>query len=387
MKSSFGLYIHIPFCQSRCHYCDFLSLTARRDDPRFPAYTTALLRALEEQAPRYAPFSTIYIGGGTPSLLPLDSWQILLEALATYRMPGQEWTVEANPESLTADHLELFDRYGVNRLSIGIQSFQDPILENVGRITRLRDLERTRNFLRNWRGSLNVDLICGLPGQTETGQKEDLRRALEWPCDHVSWYSLTVEEDTPLYTRCQKKEINLPSEDETERWWLEGRDYLVHRGYAHYEISNFAQPGKESRHNLGYWRLEPYLGLGCGAVSTLPGSPYPYRLTCPDNPEQFARETFAQREVITPAELEKDMLMMGLRTSEGIHLNRWQNRWKTPWGVRIPRTLHHWKNSLDPDSDRLALTDEGRLLLDIFLRDAFEELESMPPPELISWPD
>ncbi len=272
------LYIHIPFCAKKCRYCDFLSLAGK--EACFKDYIEALCAELDSYRPliREKGLDTVFIGGGTPSILPVCETDKLLTAVAGLIAEGgnrlREYTVECNPGTLDAEKLELYKKHGVGRLSLGLQSADDDELKLLGRI---HDHETFLNTYRLAReagfDNINVDLISALPGQTVSSWEKTLRSVAElWP-EHISAYSLIIEPGTPFYEIYGEKNKNaeppLPDEDEEREIYRLTARILGEYGYSRYEISNYARPGFESKHNLGYWTGEDYIGAGLGASSYL----------------------------------------------------------------------------------------------------------------------
>lgn len=365
-----GLYVHVPFCRCKCDWCAFASEPSSAGaDPRVDAWLHRLVDQLDRPPVADASWATVYLGGGTPSLLSPEHLDRLLDAVGRRLVPGAELTFEANPESLVDDHLAVLSDRGGTRLSLGVQSFQDELLARHGRPTRRRHLEAARRLVTRWGGRVSLDLIAGLEGQTEAGQRRDLEEALDWGPDHISFYSLTVEPGTPLAHRAARGSV-LPDEDEAARWWLEGRDFLESSGLAAYEVSNFARPGAESVHNGRYWSLEPWWGLGPSATSYLEiDGAFEYRTEAPALGPWLKR---APAEVERPTALEraKDALLVGLRRTKGVS--------STPWVDLLPATLGAWQGRVRVEDRRLFLTREAFPSLDSFLRTAFAELDRRP---------
>lgn len=263
-----GLYVHIPFCRAKCGYCDFASA------PGKPEEIDAFLGALAAETARYdalaGSFSTLYVGGGTPSLLSPAQLERLCGIIETLTGPVgslRESTFEANPESLDPEKVRLLKKAGVSRVSLGLQAAQDALLRRLGRVAM------TGDFLKAWevlRGAgfdnLNADLMCGLPGQSAEDFKASLEFLLELKPEHVSFYALEVHEGTRFHSEGVKEEPELSAE-----MYETGAGMLLSAGLARYEISNFARPGRESLHNLNYWEQGGYLGLGPSAASYLAG--------------------------------------------------------------------------------------------------------------------
>ena len=327
--ASVGVYVHIPFCERICPYCDFAVVARKRiETAEQENYVAALLAELEIRAPQFElhHLDTIYFGGGTPSLLKPDLIGRIIQSLRSkFGGKPREITLEVNPSTLEIGRLPHFVAAGVNRLSIGVQSFDDLVLKRLGRAHRFSDVEdiipkaRAAGF-RN----LSLDLIYGAPGQTYKSLERDLQLLIEHAPEHVSAYSLTVEKGTPFSKADARGQLLLPAEEESlamlDLVW--GR--LVEAGYNHYELSNFAKPGFYSLHNRRYWFRKPVLGLGMGACSFDPKSrkaPYGAR---PENPRDLASyldSRLACQDVILSAdEAAREAVFLALRTSRGLSI-------------------------------------------------------------------
>lgn len=263
-----SIYIHIPFCVRKCLYCDFLSFAASVGE--IESYVNLLAQEMEEQAVLYRDHRvvSVFLGGGTPSLLSAEETGRILQAVReNYRMTdGAEITMECNPGTVTAEKLENYITYGINRLSIGLQSTQD---EELVRIGRIHDYEMFRNTYHAARkagfANINIDLMAALPGQSIASYRESLERVADLTPEHISAYSLILEEGTPLYDR--KEQYRFPTEEEDREMYRMTKEYLGERGYQRYEISNYAREGFACRHNQVYWRRGDYVGFGLGAAS------------------------------------------------------------------------------------------------------------------------
>lgn len=263
--------MHIPFCVRKCAYCDFVSFP---DPAPRAAYLSALQREIALAGERFpqAGYDTVFLGGGTPSLLsPADMAALFAGLRGAFQIaPGAEITVECNPGTLSGEKLAAYRAAGVNRLSIGLQSADDSLLRTIGRIHDFAAfkesfcLARAAGFT-----NINVDLMYGLPGQAQAQYLDAIRRVGDLGPEHVSAYCLILEEGTPLYAEAVKGALSFPDEDETCDMEAAGRLALKELGYARYEISNYAQPGSECLHNVNYWRNGPYLGLGLAAHSAM----------------------------------------------------------------------------------------------------------------------
>lgn len=322
MKNSLSVYIHIPFCQSRCYYCDFCSSLI--DKSRVEKYMQALKQeiTLYEDVLQASTIETIFFGGGTPSAI--DSFHIgeILEQLYGYSVhPDCEITVECNPNSITRDKMKDYKSFGINRISMGAQSFSDSLLRTIGRIHTAKDIFQGAEIIftsgiSNW----NLDLMSGLPGQTLSDISASLREIETLNPTHLSYYSLIVEDNTPMQTKFQQYPQLFPSEEEDRKMYHVLCSSLKSLGYHQYELSNFAQKGRECRHNLAYWKLKDYLGLGLSAHSNLgmrrfantsSFSQYFHRLG------QHQLPTISE-EFLTPKERLNEYFMLRLRLSEGV---------------------------------------------------------------------
>lgn len=279
------LYVHIPYCLQKCGYCDFFSASAPCVPPE---YVRAVARQLEHLARAFCVggWKSVYIGGGTPSLLGAEDLEFLCESIKAAALNKEapldencEWTIEMNPETVSRPLLEKAASCGINRLSVGIQCKNDKVLRAIGRRASERDIEKAAELIKNfWPHEWSADLIAGLPFQT----KEDIERDIDFVerngAKHVSLYSLTLEDGTPLKGAIDAGKIPY-DEEAAEELWLDGRDLLEKRGFLQYEVSNFARPGFESIHNGAYWAQESYLGAGAGAAGTIYGKPTGWRYT------------------------------------------------------------------------------------------------------------
>ena len=318
MKPNLGLYIHIPFCKSKCAYCDFYSLA--RGEDRMDAYAAALEASLRAAAPKAAGYAvdTVYFGGGTPSYFGAPRLAALLETVsACYDIaPHAEITTEANPESARdADELRTLRGAGFNRISLGMQSADNAELRAVGRVHTAADTAAAVDAARRAGfDNLSLDLIYGLPGQTRERWRENLAASVSLTPEHLSCYGLKVEPGTPLYAR--RDSVLLPDDDAQADLYLDAVAYLAERGYAQYEVSNFARRGRESRHNLKYWTLGEYLGFGPGAHSDFGGR----RFAVARDLDAFVRgeSAYSEDAPIAPRERAAERVMLGLRLASGL---------------------------------------------------------------------
>lgn len=325
-----GLYLHIPFCAAKCAYCDFYSLP--HSEEKMDSYTAALRRHLEEVAPQASRHrvETVYFGGGTPSYLGADRLVKLLKTVKkNYCLaPDAEITLEANPDSAGDRRaLRKLRRAGFNRLSLGAQSSDDDILRRIGRIHTWAQVRQAVEAARQAGfENLSLDLIYGLPDQTMDIWRRTLADAVALAPEHISAYGLKLEPGTPLYR--QRETLSLPDDDLQADMYLCAVDFLAENGYEQYEISNFAKPGRASRHNLKYWHMEEYAGFGPGAHSDWGGVRYAYAR---DLDSYMAGELrLSESSQIPPREREQEYIMLSLRTTEGI------SRRKMEYGYRRP---------------------------------------------------
>lgn len=279
------LYVHIPYCLQKCGYCDFFSASAPCVPPE---YVRAVARQVEHLARAFCveEWKSVYIGGGSPSLLGAEDLEFLCASIkaaaANKEAPlaeNCEWTIEMNPETVSRPLLEKAASCGINRLSVGIQCKNDKVLRAIGRRASERDIEKAAELIKNfWPHEWSADLIAGLPFQTKKDIERDIDFVERNGAKHVSLYSLTLEDGTPLKHAIDEGTIPY-DEEEAEELWLYGRDLLEGKGFLQYEVSNFARPGFESIHNGAYWAQESYLGAGAGAAGTIYGKPTGWRYT------------------------------------------------------------------------------------------------------------
>lgn len=276
-ERSIGLYIHIPYCAQKCGYCDFNSY-AGSNEAEQEGYVRALVREMEMWARRPewrgAAVPTIFVGGGTPTLLSADLLATVIRRAASLfpLLPGAEMTLEANPGTVDVEgeKLAAAREAGANRVSFGVQAFQPHLLQMLGRIHTPDDVyAAVEHARRAGFSNLNLDLMYGLPGQTPEEYEETVKKAVALQAEHISAYSLIIEEGTQFFGEHQAGRLRLPPEEAEEEMWRRGRAQLQAAGFEHYEVSNFARPGFRSRHNQIYWRNAEYVGLGCGAHSSL----------------------------------------------------------------------------------------------------------------------
>lgn len=367
MSRAAGLYLHIPFCRGKCSYCAFSSWPCRRPPVSYPAALLAQARQLARLPwSRERTFTTLFFGGGTPTIYPAEVLNGLLAGLRElFKIsPAAEISIEANPDTLSPALLAGLRRGGFNRLSIGVQSFDDRLLQAIG---RRHDRRRAREAV-GWARqagftNLNLDLIYGLPGQGRQQWAADLATALELAPEHLAIYQLTPEEDTPLGRAVAAGRLQLPGEDLSADLELAARHTLRQAGYEHYEVANYCRPGHQCRHNLNYWHNGSYLGLGAAAVSCLSG----LRLVNVAGPGRYQRRLaagqapYAEAEALGRAAAFRETLIMGLRLRRGLKISELERRFAlTPqdyYGTMLDDLTG--QGLLVVDRQRIALSERG----------------------------
>jgi len=317
-----ALYIHIPFCTNKCHYCDFNSYVLKGqpvDD-----YLEALEREMEltVAAMPSKRIDTVFVGGGTPTVLTPPQMERFLAAVRRYfpLAPDVEFSMEANPGTTDPEKLAAMRAGGVNRISFGVQSFDNTLLERIGRIHNVDDVYTSiANARAAGFSNLSIDLMFGLPGQSVDKLRDSVARALELQLPHYSLYGLKVEENTLFHVMYERNELPLPPEDDELAMYMLLIERLESAGYNHYEISNFAKKGYESRHNTTYWRNEPYYGLGAGAHGYAAGGRHVnIKGVQPYIEATRTRLPRLDTSVVTEEEAMEDFMMVGLRLLEGV---------------------------------------------------------------------
>jgi oxygen-independent coproporphyrinogen-3 oxidase len=357
-----GLYVHFPWCVKKCPYCDFNSHPLRDDGgPPQTRYVAALLDDLTAQDDDRRPFATAFLGGGTPSLFGAPAVATLLARLTPRLARDAEITMEANPGATEYDALEGYRASGVNRLSIGAQSFDPDRLRQLGRIHAAEEIgtcvraARSAGFV-----NLNLDLMYGLPDQNPAGARAVLERALALEPDHLSWYQLTIEPRTEFAVR----RPNLPDEEAVLAMEEAGHALLHDSGFVRYEVSAWARPGRQCRHNLNYWTFGDYLGIGAGAHGKLTGSEGVRRTEKARQPRlyQNAPQATVVRQV-APVELPGEFLMNALRLTDGVPIDCFAERTGLPWStIASDWTLAAGLGLVVPD--RICATALGYRYLD-----------------------
>lgn len=378
----------------------------------FKAFVSALISEIKAKMKVYgaAGFNTVYIGGGTPSLVPAENVELLCNELKPFlrsvipssgnslKNPGYEWTVEMNPSDISREMLLSWQEGGVSRLSLGIQSFDEKVLDAVFRRNSPEENFSALNFIScYWKGDLSVDFIAGLPSQTADSLLEDIKAVLNFSPSHISLYQLSLEEKTPLWEMVSAGKIILPSEDESADIWFAGKNFLEGNGFRRYEISNFSRPGFESKHNLTYWRLNSFIGAGPGASGTLVSGNTCIRYENTRDVGRWLsfwldysgglfsgesgdgrRDVPMEVQCVSSADFALETLMMGLRLCSGINADSFSRRFGVDIYSCVGTTLDKWaeRGRLRIEGGRVFLTEEGLLFLNRFLCDCAEEIDS-----------
>lgn len=395
-----GLYVHIPFCIKKCDYCDFFSVQCSGIPHD---YVEAVVNHTLYLVKKYniTGWKTIYFGGGTPGLLtPSQINTLFLGICGSTNNVCQEITFEMNPETVTKEKLECLEKLGCTRISLGIQSFNDSALAAVGRhCTSKKCIEGVDLIKKYWKKDFNLDSIAGLPGQSSKEALESLQKVIDYNPQHISYYSLMIEEGTPLFDKVEKGLVI--ERDECDSEWLAGRELLFKNGYSQYEVSNFSKTGHESIHNKLYWQQKNYGGVGSGGTGTFysykDGSFSGERWTNTQDIKKYTDfwknydfsllncnipgDLYEEYEELDIETLEFEYLMMGLRTSEGVSQNNYSKRFSSlEWNGMLSKRLNspevNWDNLCkegkafikEKDGDLYyGLTPEGLLFLNSVL--------------------
>ncbi len=363
------IYIHIPFCVKKCAYCDFLSAPATESS--MERYVTALVKELHthHEAMKACVVKTIFVGGGTPSILSESQLERIFKAICENFTLDEsaEITIEANPGTVTREKLLCYRQVGINRISFGLQSANNEELKTLGRIHSYEAFLESFHMARECGfENINVDLISAVPNQTIQSWEETLRKIVQLNPEHISAYSLIVEEGTPfanLYGEGGPNEAELPSEDEERRMYQRTKELLEEFGYHQYEISNYAKEGRECRHNLGYWERKEYLGVGLGSASLIGNQRYKNT----DSFEKYLKHSdefsIIQEEcqTLSVQEQKEEFIFLGLRKTKGVLEEEFQDMFgqsiETCYGTQIERFER--QGLLQRKEGRLSLTKEG----------------------------
>ena len=372
-----GLYLHFPFCISKCPYCDFNSYQLKEDN-QISSYISALYQEITaySQKLKKRNIKTIYLGGGTPTILSGTQIRNLLEFCKVKFTidKNAEITIEANPGTLDGEKLKLLIESGINRLSLGAQSFNNLFLKKLGRIHNTQEiidsyyLAREKGF-----NNINIDIMFALPDQTTEDLQDTLKKAVSLKPDHLSLYNLTIKPGTEYYKEYKRGKLKLPTEDEEFEMYNWAINYLEENGFEHYEIANFAHPHKRSKHNLIYWKNKPYLGIGAGAYSFIRG----YRYMNFKDPERYIKKIMSGKLPVDNGEklsLRKRMIetiILGLRTKDGVNYKKFITR----FGINLNDIFSKQVNKLinlgllEKGDCKIKLTKKGIFLANTVFRE------------------
>ena len=324
-----GIYIHIPFCIKKCEYCDFVSYCNKKE--YVPQYINALKKEIKNNINKEYKITTIYIGGGTPSSIEEN---YIADIIGTIKLnmneenlkdfENIEVTIEVNPGTVNKEKLQVYKKIGINRLSIGLQETHNELLKSIGRIHTYEEFIKTYNLARKIGfNNINVDLMIALPNQTIQDIKENLEKITKLNPEHISVYSLILEEGTPFYNKYNENKIKLPDEELERNMYWYVKNTLENNGYMHYEISNFSKKGFESKHNMSCWNQEEYLGFGVAAHSY--NNKIRYSNT--NSIEEYIKgSNKIIHEEQTLEDMQKEYMLLGLRKIEGINIQKFKNK-------------------------------------------------------------
>ena len=370
-----SLYIHIPFCAQKCLYCDFPSF-ARKDHLR-KAYIEALNKEIISLREKHnnLEINTIFIGGGTPSVLEADELECLLKEVAKLNMAKDiEYSMECNPGNLTEEKLEVMKKYGVNRISMGLQAKQDNLLKGLGRIHNYKTFKE--NFLLAKKvgfNNINVDLMFGLPNQRLNEWEETLREIISLEPAHISAYSLIIEEGTAFYNLYENDKLKLPTEEEERKMYHLAKKILEENGFNQYEISNYAKEGKECRHNLAYWNMDNWIGVGSAAASYINGKRIKNISSVEEYINSINEKGEAVEEIINNSKNDnmEEFMFMGLRKINGIDENEFKNRFSMNINDVYGEILNKYigEGLLIRESGRIFLSEKGIEISNVIMAD------------------
>ena len=324
-----GIYIHIPFCIKKCEYCDFVSYCNKKE--YVPQYINALKKEIKNNINKEYKITTIYIGGGTPSSIEENYIADIIETIKLNMndedlkdFENIEVTIEVNPGTVNKEKLQVYKKIGINRLSIGLQETHNELLKSIGRIHTYEEFIKTYNLARKIGfNNINVDLMIALPNQTIQDIKENLEKITKLNPEHISVYSLILEEGTPFYNKYNENKIKLPDEELERNMYWYVKNTLENNGYMHYEISNFSKKGFESKHNMNCWNQEEYLGFGVAAHSY--NNKIRYSNT--NSIEEYIKgSNKIIHEEQTLEDIQKEYMLLGLRKIEGINIQKFKNK-------------------------------------------------------------
>ena len=370
MKEEIGIYVHIPFCKQKCYYCDFVSFA--KSEMWEEKYIQALKKEIKNNSKKAKEcvVTTIYFGGGTPSYIESKEIVSVLNTIKeNYDIDRQvEITIEVNPGTVTKDKLEDYKKAGINRLSIGLQSTDNTILKQIGRIHTFEQFLNTYEIARKVGfTNINVDLMLALPNQTEEILQDSLQKVICLNPEHISLYSLILEEQTPMFTLVKAGKLTLPDEETERNMYWNTKKRLEQNGYIHYEISNFAKPERKSKHNQNCWNQKPYLGFGISAHSYYNKTRYSNTINLKDYIQSVGDGLVSARKIQTIHEIQtiederKEYMLLGLRNIQGVSIAEFKTKF-------IQNPIYLFRKELDKlvkeylievDIDNIKLTNKG----------------------------
>ncbi len=367
-----SLYIHIPFCKQKCMYCDFPSYGNK--DELMEEYIECLIKEINCKCKNFV-IDSIFIGGGTPSYLPNKLIEKLLNSINKLNLTDSiEFTIECNPGTVTEEKLKLMKNLGVNRLSLGLQAVQSSLLKSIGRIHDFKEFEESFRIARETGfNNINVDIMFGLPNQTVEQWKETLKIITSFEPEHISAYSLIIEEGTPFYEMYHSGKLKLPSEDEEREMYYTTLKLLKEKGYYQYEISNYAKKGKECKHNLVYWNSKEWIGVGLAAASFINGERLKNYSLIEDYINSVKNYNSTYEEIIRNTEKDniEEFMFMGLRKIEGIEERDFESRFNKSIDEVYRNVINEYINRglLIREGGRIYLSRKGIELSNLVMSD------------------
>lgn len=370
-----GIYIHIPFCVKKCKYCNFNSYENMLDFQN--EYLLALVKEIEQHSSNADEYTvtTIFLGGGTPSLLQNGAVSTILSSIRKYYHVSKtaEITIEANPNSITLDKAYEWKHAGINRVSVGLQSCKNNLLRLIGRVHNKTDYINAMGYLKAVGfDNINTDIMIGLPAQKQSDVRSTLYQVLKLGSSHVSAYSLILEDNTPLYDEVQSGDVKLPKEEKTLAMYDYTYKFLAKNGLYRYEVSNFARPGKECRHNLNCWDMKDYLGFGAGAHSYFEGIRYSNFDHIPEYIKGIKDGSAVEtREKLSRSEMLEETIMLGLRKTEGIKLGYIRKHFGIDLLMTKAEIVEKYKDMglIKVDNDYLSVINDGMKVLNKIILD------------------
>ena len=365
--SELGIYIHMPFCKRKCYYCDFISFENKQNE--IGQYCKALIKEIQHESKNIKEsVSTIYVGGGTPSFVDANYVKQIIEVVKSnyYIQKNAEITVEINPGTVNEEKLKKYKEAGVNRLSIGLQSTKNELLKQIGRIHTFEEFLFSYNLARKTGfQNINVDLMLGLPNQTLEDIEDSLKQIIKIDPEHISLYSLIVEENTKIEKMINNGDIMLPEEELERNMYWKTKEILEKNNYKHYEISNYAKEGYESKHNSNCWKQKEYLGFGVAAHSYYQNKRYcninSIEEYCKNIEDNNIRNNRITCEIQTNEEKRKEYMLLGLRMIDGINIQEFKNKFMDNPIYVFHKELEKLvkENLIEIDLNQIKLTNKG----------------------------